>query len=105
MKSARAAAFALAVVALLPALAGAAAAAAGQAASPAPAQPVWTAVVVPTGICSTFCRNGQSFEQVTTQTNASTCCSDSYNPCPAGWTKATASFTPNGGRAMLCPIN
>jgi hypothetical protein len=101
MKSALAAAVVLLAVA--PALAGASGPVSTPAAAAVAPQPVWLSFQT-LGVCSTFCSNGQSFEQVTTQTTQSTCCSDAYNPCPAGWSKRSASFTPQGGRAMLCPI-
>jgi len=101
MKSALAVAFALVVLTVAPALAGASVPGSGQAV--VGPQPVWLSFST-LGVCSTICSNGQSFEQVTTQTTQSTCCSDAYNPCPAGWSNRSASFTPQGGRAMLCPI-
>ena len=100
MKNALAVAFILLLLAVAPALAGTSAPVSTAAVAP---RPVWLSFQT-LGVCSTFCSNGQSFEQVTTQTTQSTCCSDTYNPCPAGWSKRSASFTPQGGRAMLCPI-
>lgn len=51
------------------------------------------------GTCVTRCYTSGSFTFVTTSTTASTCCSDSYNPCPAGSTPIPVSW--NGRRCAV----
>jgi hypothetical protein len=42
--------------------------------------------------------------QVTVFTTDTQCCSDSFNPCPAGYTPGPRSFTPLGGGARRCAV-
>ena len=51
------------------------------------------------GNCVTRCFASGSFTFVTTTTTASTCCSDSYNPCPPGATPIPLSW--NGRRCAV----
>ncbi|HVR99553.1 MAG TPA: hypothetical protein VMW27_23215 [Thermoanaerobaculia bacterium] len=48
------------------------------------------------GTCVTRCYTSSSFTFVTTSTTGANCCSESYNPCPAGTTPVPVSF--NGRR-------
>ncbi|HEX3553506.1 MAG TPA: hypothetical protein VIA62_09785 [Thermoanaerobaculia bacterium] len=56
------------------------------------------------GTCRTTCFNftAHTITTVSWQTTESQCCSGTINPCPAGTTSTTSSFTPNGGVAKLC---
>ncbi len=73
-------------------------------AAPAPA-PVWLAFPQ-YGTCRTVCViAGGGITVVPWSATESQCCSGAVNPCPAGSTPSTSSFTPNGGFARICPIN
>jgi hypothetical protein len=67
---------------------------------------VHSAPVSAFGTCRTFCTGSGSFTTVNWQTTESQCCSGTVNPCPAGMTPGSSSFTPNGGFARFCgPAN
>ena len=58
---------------------------------------------LPFGSCRTLCSSGGApFTPVVTTTSQSTCCSNSFNPCPPGTTKVGSTYSPAGGTPLFC---
>jgi hypothetical protein len=56
------------------------------------------------GSCQVLCTNPTThmFTAVTVTTTESQCCSESFNPCPAGYNPGARSFAPLGGPRRRC---
>lgn len=57
------------------------------------------------GICHLLCRNTTN-HMITMASGASTeaaCCDGTFNPCPAGYSGGSPTYTPPGGGLITCP--
>ena len=56
-----------------------------------------------TGTCRTTCTKGSTHTIVSWSATRAQCCGQTVNPCPAGYTATTSTFTPTGGSTGICP--
>jgi hypothetical protein len=54
--------------------------------------------------CHAFCSNfsTHSFYQASWQSTVSECCSGTFNPCPAGYSQGSHTYTTAGGNLAIC---